>query len=141
MGEYIYKSYVGNDWVVNFADASAKFSSDAGLIYRYGKAINSRPMQQFAAYLVQKQGKKSLAADSDLSDFLRKMESLVIIRISKMKRPLFPTPKPPFILKPNSITSKTKKGCFLQPKAVLTKRAITTMTLARFLFGWMKRLF
>ncbi|HNX89380.1 MAG TPA: heparinase II/III family protein [Paludibacteraceae bacterium] len=76
MGEYISKSYVGNDWVVNFADASARFSSDAGLIFRYGKAINSSQMQQFASYLVHKQGKKALADDSDLSDMFRKLESL-----------------------------------------------------------------
>ncbi|MGC3978021.1 MAG: heparinase II/III family protein [Paludibacteraceae bacterium] len=76
MGEYIVRSYVGNDWVVNFADASAKFSSDAGLIYRYGKAIKSDDMQYFASYLIKQQNKKTSAANSDLSDILRKFESL-----------------------------------------------------------------
>ena len=37
MGEYIARSYVGNGWVVNFADASAKGGGDADLIFRYGK--------------------------------------------------------------------------------------------------------
>lgn len=76
MGEYIVKSYVGNDWVVNFADASARFSSDAPLIYRYGNAIGSADMKQFATYLIKEKKKNPLHAGSDLSDFLRKMESL-----------------------------------------------------------------
>ena len=51
MGEYISRSYVGNGWVVNFADASAKGGGDASLVYRYGKAVNSKEMMQYAAYL------------------------------------------------------------------------------------------
>ena len=52
MGEYISRSYVGNGWVVNFADASAKGGGDAPLIYRYGRAVGSTEMMQFAAYLL-----------------------------------------------------------------------------------------
>ena len=51
MGEYIARSYVGNGWVVNFADASAKGGGEASLVYRYGKAVNSEEMMQYAAYL------------------------------------------------------------------------------------------
>jgi len=72
MGEYISRSYVGNDWVVNFADASARFSSDAGLIYRYGRAVNSREMMSFAAYLTAK-GKPSVSYGRDM---FRSLESL-----------------------------------------------------------------
>lgn len=72
MGEYISRSYVGNDWVVNFADASAKFSSDAPLIYRYGKAIGSREMTGFAALLSEK---KSFNIGSG-TDIFRMLESL-----------------------------------------------------------------
>ena len=57
MGEYIAKSYVGKGWVVNFADASAKGGGEPGLIFRYGKAIGSREMQQFASYLYERDGK------------------------------------------------------------------------------------
>lgn len=53
MGEYISRSYVGNGWVVNFADASAKGGEDPYLIYRYGKAVNSNELTHFAAYLYQ----------------------------------------------------------------------------------------
>lgn len=51
MGEYISNSYVGDGWVVNFADASAKGGGDYSLIYRYGEAVNSEEMKAFAAYL------------------------------------------------------------------------------------------
>lgn len=55
MGEYISRSYVGNGWVINFADASAQFTDNISpLIYRYGKALNSGEMQHFAATLAQK---------------------------------------------------------------------------------------
>lgn len=59
MGEYIARSYVGDGWVVNFADASAKGGGDAGLIYRYGKAVQSPAMMQFAGYINQKASDKT----------------------------------------------------------------------------------
>ncbi len=51
MGEYIARSYVGNGWVVNFADASAKGGGEAPLIYRFGKAVDSDLMKSYASYL------------------------------------------------------------------------------------------
>ena len=57
MGEYIAKSYVGNGWVVNFADASAKGGGEPGVIFRYGKAVRSEEMQKFAGYLFGRDGK------------------------------------------------------------------------------------
>lgn len=60
MGEYIARSYVGNGWVVNFADASAKGGGDADLIFRYGKATGSPLMMSYAAYL------KSLSDKDDI---------------------------------------------------------------------------
>lgn len=71
IGEYISRSYVGDGWVVNFADASAKGGGDASLIYRFGKAVSSNEMMHFAA----------LMNDSKLSrsrDFYRTMEALMI---------------------------------------------------------------
>lgn len=53
MGEFISRSYVGNGWVVNFADASAQGGGDSPLIFRYGKATGSKEMMAFAAYLAQ----------------------------------------------------------------------------------------
>jgi hypothetical protein len=51
MGEYIARSYIGDGWVVNFADASAKGGGNASVIHRYGKAVGSTEMMSFAAYL------------------------------------------------------------------------------------------
>lgn len=71
MGEYIARSYVGNGWVVNFADASAKGTADPGLVYRYGKAVNSREMESFAGMLLAgKAHKEPMIADRDLFRFL-----------------------------------------------------------------------
>ncbi|MDR1880120.1 MAG: heparinase II/III-family protein [Tannerellaceae bacterium] len=66
MGEYIARSYVGDGWVVNFADASAKGGGDAPLIYRYGKAVGSDVMKQYAAYLNDLSGKKPLSSGRDI---------------------------------------------------------------------------
>ena len=66
MGEYISRSYVGNGWVVNFADASAKGGGNAPLIYRYGKAVNSQEMMSFAAYLNSGSNRINLRFGTDL---------------------------------------------------------------------------
>lgn len=73
MGEYIAKSYVGNGWVVNFADASAKGGGDPFLIFRYGKAVDSDLMKQFAAML--NNGRRVSFAGRDL---FRILESFII---------------------------------------------------------------
>ena len=51
MGEYISNSYVGNGWVVNFADASARGGGDPFIVYRYGKDVGSQAMMSYAAVL------------------------------------------------------------------------------------------
>lgn len=72
MGEYIARSYVGNGWVINFADASAKGGGEPGVIYRYGKATGSIEMQQFAAYLSKNmQGNNKINAARDFSGQLK----------------------------------------------------------------------
>lgn len=58
MGEYIVNSYIGEGWVVNFADASAKESLDFRLIYRYGKMVNSPEMMSSARFMKYKYPKK-----------------------------------------------------------------------------------
>ncbi len=52
MGEYIARSYVGDGWVVNFADASARGGGDPFLLYRYGKAVDSDLLKEFAAKMM-----------------------------------------------------------------------------------------
>ena len=89
MGEYIPNTYVGNDWVVNFADASALFSSDAALIYRYGDAIKSNEMKEFAAFLV-KGGKNSLSTGLDI---FRRLESLAYDKQLRATKAVHNTPE------------------------------------------------
>ena len=72
MGEYMSRSYVGNGWVVNFADASAKGGGDPMLIYRFGKAVASDEMMGFASYLLD--GKKPSVSSGN--DAYRSLESL-----------------------------------------------------------------
>lgn len=74
MGEYIVRSYVGNGWVVNFADASAKFKPDVGLIFRYGNAVKSKEMMQFASFIQKHEGNKSIS--SKTRDIFRLLETL-----------------------------------------------------------------
>ena len=73
MGEYNSRSYVGNGWVVNFADASAKAGRDPYLIYRYGRAVNSTELKQYASFVCTSKTHPSLGGD-----FFRSMESLSV---------------------------------------------------------------
>lgn len=70
IGEYISRSYVGDGWVVNFADASAKGGGDASLIYRFGKAVDSREMMQFAAMM----NNNKMSRNRDLYRTLKALE-------------------------------------------------------------------
>lgn len=52
MGEYPSRSFIGDGYVVNFADASARNSNPAELIWNFGNAVGSREMTDFAMYLL-----------------------------------------------------------------------------------------
>lgn len=68
MGEYIVRSYVGDGWVVNFADASARGGGELPMIYRYGKAVDSDLMMGYSAWM--QQGRKtSVSGSTDVSRF------------------------------------------------------------------------
>ncbi len=49
LGIYIYKTYIGNGYFLNFADAAAKTTPPFMVLYRYGKAIGSVEMMSMAA--------------------------------------------------------------------------------------------
>lgn len=74
MGEYISRSYVGNGWVVNFADASARGGGDASLIYRFGKAVDSDELKGFAALM----RKAKVAAPNNGRDIFRTLTAIGI---------------------------------------------------------------
>jgi len=52
MGEYIANSVVGNSWVVNFSDASARSEEHPFVLYNYGKGVNSTRLKRYAAYVM-----------------------------------------------------------------------------------------
>jgi hypothetical protein len=115
MGEYIARSYVGNGWVVNFADASAKGGGDAGVIYRYGKAVNSEDMQKFAAYLVHTaNGKTEINAGRD---FFRSIENLASYNELLQAKPALPTANYTWYPQTQFCYMKNKEGFFFAGKA------------------------
>lgn len=112
MGEYISRSYVGNDWVVNFADASARFSGEPGVIYRYGKAMNSPEMTQFASYLVSR-GNSSLIYGVDL---FRSLESVRYDRELRATEAVHNTPEYTIYPETQFYYFKNKKRFFVAAK-------------------------
>ena len=112
MGEYISRSYVGNGWVVNFADASGKGGGDASLIYRYGNAVNSQEMMNFAAYLL---------AGNNISvtlgnDVFRSLESIVCYKQFAEVTPQHVTPDVTWYPETEFCYLKSKGGLFLAAK-------------------------
>lgn len=86
MGEYIVRSYVGDGWCVNFADASAR--SGAGgmdLIYRYGNAVGSDLMKGYAVM----RSAESPFQPSVSIDISRYLESLLHAREFKAAKEEF----------------------------------------------------
>ncbi len=73
MGEYMVRSYVGDGWLVSFADSTAIGHIDVDMIFRYGKAVKSREMMHFASYL------KGLPAKREVpqGDIFRLLQTLL----------------------------------------------------------------
>jgi hypothetical protein len=115
MGEYIARSYVGNGWVVNFADASAKGGGDASVIYRYGKAVNSTEMQAFAAYLLNRdKGKIEIVAGRD---FFRSIENISSHKKLLDEKPALPEFAHTWYPQTEFCYMKNKEGFFFAGKA------------------------
>ena len=78
MGEYVSRSYVGDGWVVNFADATAKLTFTPALIFNYGLAVGSREMQDFAIYNLCDDASHSFRSPAPVTwnDVYRSLESL-----------------------------------------------------------------
>ena len=72
MGEYIYRSYIGDGWVVNFADANAKGGGNPAFVYRFGKNLGSEGMMHYAGYL--QKGPVVPNPSTDLYRFFKALE-------------------------------------------------------------------
>ena len=64
MGRFIYRTHIGGQFYVNFADASAVNHPSASLVFRYGKAIDDALMMAFGAWLAQEGGYNKPGHDS-----------------------------------------------------------------------------
>ncbi|HAA76301.1 TPA: heparinase [Candidatus Latescibacteria bacterium] len=56
MASFIYRTHIDGDWYVNFADASARVTPSAYLVYQFGKRINDSRMTAFGAHLLEQSG-------------------------------------------------------------------------------------
>jgi hypothetical protein len=86
MGEYIARSYIGDGWVVNFADASAKGGGNPGVIHRFGKAVGSSEMTAFAAWLE----RRNPSRGHEERDAFRALETLQSFHELKATAPQLP---------------------------------------------------
>ena len=112
MGEYMSRSYVGNGWVVNFADASAQGGGDPLLIYRFGKAVNSEEMMHFAAYLLN--GRKPYATMGN--DAFRSLQSLLCCNDLAKATPKHEMPDVTWYPETEFCYMKNKHGMFVATK-------------------------
>lgn len=113
MGEYIARSYVGNGWVVNFADASAKGGGDAPIIFRYGKAVGSDVMMQYAVYLNSLSTRKSLSSGRDM---FRTLQSLLYAKEMGEVEPSYQSPAYTWYPETEFCYMTNKAGFFLAAK-------------------------
>ena len=114
MGEYISRSYVGNGWVVNFADASARLSLDPHLIFRYGKAVHSDEMMGFARYL--SENRNSTTAPMYGRDIFRTFQSLLYQEEFLENRLPYSTPRNTWYPETEFCYMKSEGGLFFASK-------------------------
>ena len=90
MGEYISRSYIGSSLVVNFADATGSMTPDIYLTYRYGKAVGSSEMMDFAIYLLYAEDRFRTPAVPLGNDTYRSLETAKVLsemtsRVNELK--------------------------------------------------------
>src|SRR5690606_24626399 len=113
MGEYIARSYVGDGWVINFADASAKGGGNALLIQRYGEAVQRDMMMQYAAYLAQGSNKLQISAGRDI---FRSLESILYYPSFAQTIPRLPQARHSWYPETQFCYIRTESGFFLATK-------------------------
>ena len=121
MGEYISRSYIGNGWVVNFADASARGEGNSYLIYRFGKAVNSEELKGFAALMHQPK-----SSPNNGRDIFRTLASIAVDKELRQTEPRHETALLPGIPKPSFAISLPKKDYSWQQKEGIMTKAIIT---------------
>ncbi|RQW05629.1 hypothetical protein EH222_09725, partial [candidate division KSB1 bacterium] len=88
IGTFICKAYIRSPYYINFADASAKMSIEAPLVFRYGKAIDDATMQQFAAFAAREQNLASRMPGGSISRALPALFTLNELHATQAAEPL-----------------------------------------------------
>ena len=113
MGEYIVRSYIGNGWVVNFADASARGGGDVPLIYRYGAAVGSDMMKGYAA---RKNRETPVKPATNWLDTFRGLETLRFMPALKKETAVYTLPHYTWYPETEFCYFSNKNGLFLAAK-------------------------
>jgi len=87
MGRFIYRTHIGADYYVNFADASAVNHPPAGLVYRYGKRIGDSVMMGFAAWLADQAGSETWTQYESLTRHLPALFNLEAVQATAAVEP------------------------------------------------------
>lgn len=90
MGEYIANSYIGDGWVVNFADASSRSEASPLLIYRCGQLSDDNHMRGVAV-AINKQFPAKLT--TNWMDFFPALENLKMEKLIRNDHSLFKLPR------------------------------------------------
>lgn len=95
MGSYIYRVQIADDYFINFADARAKFTPTATLVYQFGEKIDDPVMQKFGAYLAQSEN----IMQSSLTEIFGKFPSMtrVLAGLFNLEALVKTTPEQPLI--------------------------------------------
>lgn len=90
MGRYIYRVYIGNgNNFVNFADAPIRMKARAGLIYRYGNAIQDTDMMAFGSFLLDRSNTREIAPSGSLYPLLEDLYGMQGWENVAPREPLF----------------------------------------------------
>lgn len=86
IGRYIYRAHIAGDYVINFADASAKVRMKSDLVFRYGRRIEDEKMQALGAWAEARNGTPT--ADDSIGRQLPALFNLAAIRGVRAEPPL-----------------------------------------------------
>ncbi|MBD1382273.1 heparinase II/III domain-containing protein [Metabacillus arenae] len=60
IGRFLYRSYINEDYFINFADGSAKVKISADLVYRYGRRINDQKLMELGSSAYHRRAREGL---------------------------------------------------------------------------------
>ncbi len=105
MGTYTYKMQIANQYVVNFADATARYGQNPESVYAYGVLFKDEELKSFAAFHF-KQRKSQLPGD----DIVAFMETLKVYQELKTIEAKAPYPAINFLPNLEVFTARASAG-------------------------------